>query len=300
MTCMYVCAHRSSSAATATTATVVPAAAVAPIKSVLAAARGWKQLQEGRVEIFNGAVWGTVCDDGFGDREADVVCRELGYAAGVSVQQWGGGTGEILMDGVNCAVYPPPERLHQCSFRGWGKHDCSHKEDVGVRCLVGVRRTPPPPPPNLPMPTSPPPPPSPPSPPHPSNPPVLSKPPSSPAVPPWPPAPPPSPLYAVRLVGGSKPGEGRVEIFNGTVWGTVCDDYFREKEAYVVCRELGYDTGVAVQKWGGGTGPILMDNVNCAIYPVPKRLHQCLFDGWGIHNCGHQEDVGVQCAFFGG
>eukprot|EP00439_Symbiodinium_sp_Y106_P006730 s602_g1.t1 len=34
----------------------------------------------GRVEIFFRGEWGTVCQDGFGDREAQIVCNELGLA----------------------------------------------------------------------------------------------------------------------------------------------------------------------------------------------------------------------------
>ena len=35
----------------------------------------------GRLEIFLNGEWGTVCDDGFGQTEAGVACRQLGYTS---------------------------------------------------------------------------------------------------------------------------------------------------------------------------------------------------------------------------
>ncbi len=34
----------------------------------------------GRLEIYLRGEWGTVCDDGFGQTEADVACRQLGFS----------------------------------------------------------------------------------------------------------------------------------------------------------------------------------------------------------------------------
>ena len=80
--------------------------------------------------------WGTVCDDGWDNTEARVVCRQLfGYyswSAYGSVY-FGQGSGSILLDNVTCTG--SESTLTNCGHLGVGViRNCDHTEDAGVRC----------------------------------------------------------------------------------------------------------------------------------------------------------------------
>ena len=101
----------------------------------------------------------------------------------------------------------------------------------------------------------------------------------------------------VRLVDGSRPHEGRVEVFYRGAWGTVCDDNWDVLNARVVCRELGYEGAVSAPgraHFGRGTGEIWLDNVRCT--GSESRLHYCPHNGVGNDDCTHSKDAGVVCS----
>ena len=101
----------------------------------------------------------------------------------------------------------------------------------------------------------------------------------------------------MRLADGKWKGEGRVEILYRGTWGTVCDDHWDQQDAQVVCRELGFvgalDAPVRA-RFGRGSGRIWLDDVQCI--GTENSLKNCRHRGWGLHNCGHNEDASVVCS----
>ncbi|NXF78214.1 DMBT1 protein, partial [Sclerurus mexicanus] len=157
----------------------------------------------GRVEVFHGGKWGTVCDDYFNMNSANVVCRQLNCGHAVSVlglSYFGPSNKEIQLDDVRCRG--SEWHLWDCRHAGWGRHNCGHNEDVSVICSALAATEPP----TTPTPPT-----------------TVTEVPTA---------------LPLRLADGDQCA-GRVELFYNGSWGTVCDDSWDMEDAQVVCRSLG-------------------------------------------------------------
>lgn len=201
---------------------------------------------EGTVEIYVEGSWRTICDNDFGDKEADVVCRMLGYTGRgeshiVYHSDFFGHSSSPYFDKVTC--HGDESDISQCApvFHS----TCSSSNIVGLRC-EGAQ---------------------------------------------------------VRLVDGPHSTEGRVEVFHGGQWGSVCDAKWDDTDATVICRMLAfypYDREVIGKAipgsyFGQGDGPVWLSDVKCN--GTENDLSECAVDWSGGVNCDHSRDAGVFCEF---
>jgi len=168
----------------------------------------------GRLEVFHANQWGTVCDNGFTDAAARVVCYSLGFGyvgRKVNISLFGMGEGLIWFHNINCTG--AEQHISKCSHDDWEVYNCKHRNDVAVSCTDNTSTT---------LPTG------------------------------------------VRLVGGSS-SRGRLEVLHSGVWGTVCDDYFTATEGRIVCKIMGFATGIKVANidYIIDKGPIWLDKLRC-------------------------------------
>ena len=89
----------------------------------------------GRVEVYYNSEWGTVCDDGWDNADATVVCRQLGFYSRVTAYgsaYYGKGTGRIWLSKLSC--FGNESSLFECGQLSVGSKNCTHTNDAAVTC----------------------------------------------------------------------------------------------------------------------------------------------------------------------
>nr|KAG5685298.1 hypothetical protein BaRGS_016364 [Batillaria attramentaria] len=246
---------------------------------------------EGRVEIQHGGNWGTICDDHWDDKAAQVACKQLGLTGTIGIPltsaYFSNGTGNtglsILLDDVACTGTESASGVNMQVRLAGGLNKYQGRVEVSVFGSTN---------------------------------PIVTKVPSS--------AGPTSlPIVMdhvrcvgtesslagcrysktnncnhredlgvdcqvgysslqVRLTGNTqRNNQGRVEVFYNNTWGTVCDDSFDNNDAAVICRQLGLNSSSAlamgVASYGQGTGQIWIDDLACM--GTESNLASCRHSG---------------------
>ncbi|XP_060081090.1 scavenger receptor cysteine-rich type 1 protein M160-like [Ylistrum balloti] len=244
---------------------------ISDIKFRLVEVEGYNK-SSGRIEVFYGGYWGFVGSYQWQVNDAHVACRMFGYSTGSAHNYLYRFEGTerpkpTWMDSVECVGVETS--LAQCVFAGWGVYSgaaSSYQNSAFVKCTGLLETT------TIPITTT-----------APVTTTTLG---------------PSSTTYntqsEIRLVNGFSITSGRVEVFHGDQWGTVCDDVWDSDDAKVVCRMLGYSHGSPYTHaaFGQGTDPVLIQNVECS--GTESKLDECRLNTTGS-SCDHTEDVGVVC-----
>lgn len=227
---------------------------------------GGREEFEGNVEVLHDGQWGSVCDDEWDDAEADVICRQLGYAPGVGKatysSRFGPARRRYWMDNVYCEG--SENEITSCRFDGWGHNDCDFTEAAGVICQEnetegdGERN-------NIREREA-----------------LMVRMPS---------------YLDIRLVDGRIATEGRVEVRSKSgKWTTVCGDGWSLLEAMVVCKSLGLgyaNDAMQTDYFGGTITPNTYAGLKCN--GNENSLSECFFDKNRRGECKGRDVAALSC-----
>lgn len=100
----------------------------------------------------------------------------------------------------------------------------------------------------------------------------------------------------IRLIGGRKASEGRIEVKYNGVWGSICSQNFSLTEAMVVCRSIGFKSShVTVHRdvFGHADGPEVISDLRCN--GTEPDISACPNITYTERPCSPGNEVGVTC-----
>uniref|UniRef100_A0A3P9DDF5 Neurotrypsin n=1 Tax=Maylandia zebra TaxID=106582 RepID=A0A3P9DDF5_9CICH len=101
--------------------------------------QGGRSKLDGRVEVYLGGTWGSICSNDWGDEDATVVCRQLGKGfsgRARAVPLFRPGTAKLHWTAVHCQGKEPD--LLQCPKATWNGEECSLVAAVTCNQQPGV------------------------------------------------------------------------------------------------------------------------------------------------------------------
>ncbi|KAH9512862.1 Neurotrypsin [Bulinus truncatus] len=250
-------------------------------EQIVVALIGEEDENSGTVEITYMGEKGLICDDEWSIEDANVICRMLGYwkaekATKLNEFNYRPGKAVFMLDDVKCLGNE--SSIQDCPKSHWKQHDCRSFQIAGVVCRsfencasdhfkchngdclkaeFACDKTD-----------------------HCGD--------NSDEL--------DCAYNEFKLVNGSRPWEGRVEVLRNGLQGTVCDDQWDEKEVAVICMSMGFRYGGEIAnkgRFGHGTGPVWLDDLDCS--GNESFLNECKHSEWGVSDCNHSQDVGVVC-----
>lgn len=96
----------------------------------------------------------------------------------------------------------------------------------------------------------------------------------------------------IRLAASSNPLTGRVEICVNSTWGTVCNDYWDDSDASVVCRQVGFS--------GEGININIKEIETASIGAIAQTRYYYYLSNFPVHitdlNCNGTEESVLDCS----
>ncbi|XP_045928809.1 scavenger receptor cysteine-rich type 1 protein M160-like [Micropterus dolomieu] len=101
---------------------------------------------------------------------------------------------------------------------------------------------------------------------------------------------------SVRLVNGTSPCSGRLEVESNQLWSSVCEDDFNQQDAEVVCRELGCGAPSVLQGalYGEVEPPVWSKEFQCGGHE--SALLDCGSSGSARDTCSSGKAVELTCS----
>lgn len=97
---------------------------------------GGSHLREGIVQVYLNDTWGSVCDQMWDKKDADVACRMLGYTESSEDKNgafYGKGSDTLWLSNLQCAGNE--DSLFSCVHDGLKNHTCAGGKEATVFCL---------------------------------------------------------------------------------------------------------------------------------------------------------------------